>query len=80
MSKRGGTSEATAVCCWCALFHECLPLYRMEADDEIGELGPMEVAVRMMFAPINPSDINQVSCTANARGFSVHSAVRIYVL
>ena len=33
---------------------------RMEADDDIGDLGPKEVAVRMMFAPINPSDINQV--------------------
>lgn len=34
---------------------------RMEADEDIGNLGPKEVVVRMMFAPINPSDINQVS-------------------
>ncbi|CAM9836674.1 unnamed protein product [Ascophyllum nodosum] len=33
---------------------------RLEDDDDAGELGPTEVAVRMLFAPINPSDINQV--------------------
>lgn len=33
---------------------------RLEADDDLGTLGPSEVAVRMLFAPINPSDINQV--------------------
>lgn len=33
---------------------------RMEADDDTDDLGPKEVAIRMMFAPINPSDINQV--------------------
>ncbi|CAM9855640.1 unnamed protein product [Ectocarpus sp. 4 AP-2014] len=33
---------------------------RLEADDDVSELGPREVAVKMLFAPINPSDINQV--------------------
>ncbi|CAM9721865.1 unnamed protein product, partial [Sphacelaria rigidula] len=33
---------------------------RLEADDDLGTLGPSEVAVKMLFAPINPSDINQV--------------------
>lgn len=35
--------------------------HRLEVDDDVGDLGPKEVAVRMLFAPINPSDINQVS-------------------
>lgn len=29
-------------------------------DDDVSDLGPKEVAVRILFAPINPSDINQV--------------------
>ena len=39
-------------------------LCRLEDDDDAGELGPTEVAVRMLFAPINPSDINQVTVQA----------------
>ncbi|CAN0326446.1 unnamed protein product, partial [Ectocarpus sp. 13 AM-2016] len=37
-----------------------MTLGRLEADDDVSELGPREVAVKMLFAPINPSDINQV--------------------
>eukprot|EP00752_Nemacystus_decipiens_P002076 g1987.t1 len=33
---------------------------RLEADDDVSDLGPGDVAVRMLFAPINPSDVNQV--------------------
>lgn len=33
---------------------------RLEADDDVSDLGPRDVAVRMLFAPINPSDVNQV--------------------
>lgn len=35
-------------------------VHRLEDDDDVSDLGPREVAVRMLFAPINPSDINQV--------------------
>lgn len=35
---------------------------RLEADDDVSDLGPRDVAVRMLFAPINPSDVNQVRC------------------
>lgn len=35
-------------------------LNRLEADDDVSDLGPRDVAVRMLFAPINPSDVNQV--------------------
>lgn len=33
---------------------------RLTDDDDVSELGPRDVAVRILFAPINPSDINQV--------------------
>lgn len=36
------------------------PRRSLEPDDDVSELGPREVAVKMLFAPINPSDINQV--------------------
>lgn len=36
--------------------------HRVGADDDVSSLEPKEVAVRMLFAPINPSDINQVRC------------------
>lgn len=38
-----------------------LSFCRIEEDDNVGELGPKEVAARILFAPINPSDINQVN-------------------
>ena len=34
----------------------------------MGTLGPSEVAVRMLFAPINPSDINQVNADERILG------------
>ena len=38
----------------------------------MSDLGPKDVAVRMLFAPINPSDVNQVGCV----GFAAPTAAQ----